>query len=323
MKLSVSLGQILLDACGRSRPIWSSPTRYTTQRRPTPSARSSSSLARAVTSVDVVRRRWTYVGWSTSFALPASSLCFAECFQTRSPAKKAWLLLMTFAPAIYGSSLGKAFYYGYVVGLLGDHRVAASAPLVLVAAPLVLAVYVVAVLPFIKLLDTIVPSTIWLKPKSSNRASVERRPVATDSRTGLASGRVHRVLGVGPGNNYPYMLRYSTLGTAHNQYVNILIELGAVGLACFAVFSVQALRVGLALHAVPRTGRTAHWCSAGSACSGDSRRRILRRFHAAEHSKRWSGTVRGILRAMDCPGSHRQRCPIERGDIEGRAHEYA
>src|SRR5262249_45758505 len=66
-------------------------------------------------------------------------------------------------------------------------------------------------------------------------------------RDGLGIWSRAPVLGVGPGNNYPYMLRYSTLGTAHNQYVNILIELGAVGLVCFVVFSYQALRMGLKL----------------------------------------------------------------------------
>jgi O-antigen ligase len=66
-------------------------------------------------------------------------------------------------------------------------------------------------------------------------------------RDGLGIWSRSPVLGVGPGNNYPYMLRYSALGTAHNQYVNILIELGAIGLVCFAVFAYQALRLGLAL----------------------------------------------------------------------------
>ena len=35
--------------------------------------------------------------------------------------------------------------------------------------------------------------------------------------------------------------------TPHNQYVNILIELGAIGLVCFAVFAFQAVRMGLKL----------------------------------------------------------------------------
>jgi O-antigen ligase len=43
------------------------------------------------------------------------------------------------------------------------------------------------------------------------------------------------------------MLRYSTLGTAHNQYINVLMELGVVGFVCLALFASQALRVGLRL----------------------------------------------------------------------------
>jgi O-antigen ligase len=55
----------------------------------------------------------------------------------------------------------------------------------------------------------------------------------------------HPLLGVGPGNNYPYMLRYSTLATPHNQYVNLLMELGIIGFACFACFAFYAARMGL------------------------------------------------------------------------------
>jgi O-antigen ligase len=43
------------------------------------------------------------------------------------------------------------------------------------------------------------------------------------------------------------MLRYSSLGTPHNQYVNILMELGVVGLACFLAFAFKAVRMGLKL----------------------------------------------------------------------------
>jgi O-antigen ligase len=63
------------------------------------------------------------------------------------------------------------------------------------------------------------------------------------------------LFGVGPGNNYPYMLRYSSLGTAHNQYMNILIELGVVGLACFAAFVYRAVRMGLSVWRTARGRR--------------------------------------------------------------------
>ena len=64
---------------------------------------------------------------------------------------------------------------------------------------------------------------------------------------GLGVWSRYPIAGVGPGNNYPYMLRYSTLGTSHNQYVNLLMELGLIGFACFAVFAVRATQAGLRL----------------------------------------------------------------------------
>ena len=54
----------------------------------------------------------------------------------------------------------------------------------------------------------------------------------------------HPIFGVGPGNSWPYMHRYSVIDTPHNQYLNLLLEVGVVGLACFLWFIVGALRTG-------------------------------------------------------------------------------
>jgi hypothetical protein len=54
-------------------------------------------------------------------------------------------LLLTVAPAIYGVFLGKAFYYSYVAASAAVICWLQARRLVLIAAPLVLAVYVVAV----------------------------------------------------------------------------------------------------------------------------------------------------------------------------------
>jgi O-antigen ligase len=188
----------------------------------------------------------TYVDWSTSFALPASSFAFVECLQTRSTAKKTWWLLVTVAPAVYGIELGKAFYYGYVAVSSTIILWLAARRLVVALLPIVVAAYVIAV-PLAS--SSITPGFLrHLVHEEEQQQSLGgtggRDQLVLD---GLGIWSRAPVLGVGPGNNYPYMLRYSALGTAHNQYVNILIELGAVGLACFLVFLCQALRLGLRL----------------------------------------------------------------------------
>jgi len=138
--------------------------------------------------------------------------------------------------------LGKAFYCGYVLVSSGIIACLMKRRAMVALLPIALAVYVVAV------------------PLASNSLTpaVLRRAVQTEEaqqslggtggrdqliRDGLGIWSRSPVLGVGPGNNYPYMIRYSALATAHNQYVNILMELGAIGLACFAMFSYQAIRV--------------------------------------------------------------------------------
>jgi hypothetical protein len=144
MKLTVSLGQILLT-------MWPIAT-YLVVANSVHDAKTTDTISKIIVALALPSLLliwsdawWPYVGWSTTFALPASSLCLAEYFHTRSPAKKAWLLLLTVAPAIYGVFLGKAFYYSYVAASSAVICWLQARRLVLIAAPLVLAVYVVAV----------------------------------------------------------------------------------------------------------------------------------------------------------------------------------
>jgi hypothetical protein len=189
---------------------------------------------------------WPYVGWSTTFALPASSLCCAELFCTRSSLRKAGLLLLVIAPALYGFAMGKAFFYAYVLVSTGVITWLKARWVVLALAPAVFAAYIVAV-PIAT--GSFTPHVLTEaveteEEQQSLGGSGGRDQLIVD---GLGIWARYPVFGVGPGNNYPYMLRYSSLGTAHNQYVNILIELGVVGLACFAAFAYRAVRMGLSV----------------------------------------------------------------------------
>jgi O-antigen ligase len=189
---------------------------------------------------------WDYVGWSTSFALPASSFAFTAFLETRSSARKALWLIVTIAPAVYGVELEKAFYYGYVAISTATIAWFAARRMVVAMLPIALAAYVIAVpLASSSVTPDFVRHLVAEEEAQQSLGGTGGRDQLI--RDGLGIWSRAPVFGVGPGNNYPYMLRYSSLGTAHNQYVNILIELGAVGLLCFVVFLIQALRVGLAL----------------------------------------------------------------------------
>lgn len=186
----------------------------------------------------------SYLEWSVTFALPASSLCFAEFFYSRSFIRRLGLLIITFAPVLYGFASGKAFYYAYVVVSSVVIAGLMSPRMFWRLAPVGLAAYVVFV-PLVS--GSLVPGVLEraIETEESQQSlggTGGRDRLIVD---GLSIWSRHPVFGVGPGNNYPYMIRYSSLGTAHNQYVNVLMELGIVGFVCFAAFAFRAVRMGL------------------------------------------------------------------------------
>ena len=245
MKLSVSLGQILLT-------MWPIGT-YLVVANSVHDTKTIDTIRKVIVVLAlpslvlmVAPGAWNYVDWSTSFALPASSFCFVECLETRSMARKAGLLVIAFAPVVYGLELGKAFYYAYVLVSSGIIACLMARRAMVVLVPVALAVYVIAVpLASSSLTPAFLTHLVAEEEEQQSLGGTGGRDQLI--RDGLGIWSRSPVLGVGPGNNYPYMLRYSSLGTAHNQYVNILMELGAVGLLCFAAFSFQALRMGLGL----------------------------------------------------------------------------
>ena len=245
MKLSVSLGQILLT-------MWPIAT-YLVVANAVHDTKTINTIRTLIVVLAVpslvlmvAPSALNYLSWSMSFALPASSFCFVECLETRSGARKAWLLVMTFAPVVYGLEVGKAFYYGYVLVSTAIIACLVARRAMVALVPIALAVYVVAVpLASNSLTPGFFLDLVHEEEQEQSLGGTGGRDQLI--RDGLGIWSRSPVLGVGPGNNYPYMLRYSALGTAHNQYVNILIELGAIGLVCFAVFAYQALRLGLAL----------------------------------------------------------------------------
>jgi hypothetical protein len=71
--------------------------------------------------------------------------------------------------------------------------------------------------------------------------------------------RANPLLGVGPANYYWYAPLYSLLGfyvrfNSHNQYVDILAQIGGLGLAVYLWFALEAGRVGFQLRRIAQDG---------------------------------------------------------------------
>jgi len=187
-----------------------------------------------------------YVEWSVYFALAASPFCFAASLYPSSIAKRAGGIALAFAPAVYGIQTGKALWY--VAPIVGFCLIAAlrSRRLLLAFLPLAIGAYLAIYVPL---------TGSWLPGPLRRQVAREEAQYSLGGRAGrdaLAADAIriwtrYPVFGVGPGNNYPYMIRYSVLATPHNQYMNILLELGIVGLACYVVFLGRAMQTGLDL----------------------------------------------------------------------------
>jgi O-antigen ligase len=188
----------------------------------------------------------TYVAVSMYFAITASPFCLSQVFHTRSNFQKAGLLLLAFVPLAFGVAEGKAFLYIYVLVSSGFIVSLHSRRLLWALLPVAAGIYLMLVVPG---WTGIVPAPI------EDLLNVERQQQSWDGKAGrvqlavdaIEIWRHFPVLGVGPGNSWPYMHRYSSIDTPHNQYLNILLEFGVAGLACFVAFIVLAMQMGLRL----------------------------------------------------------------------------
>jgi hypothetical protein len=186
----------------------------------------------------------SYLSWSWYFGLVAAPLACAMLVYERSALWRAALAGLVAFPMLEGLRAGKAFLYTYVATAIlvvlwvRARRAFLWSVLCLAVAGLVL---------------TILPSPEALLAPFSKLVDVERAQQSWGGRAGrlaLAADAVavwsgHPVLGVGPANSYPYMLRYSVIGTPHGQYVNLLVELGAIGAALFVAFVGGVIRFGI------------------------------------------------------------------------------
>jgi O-antigen ligase len=186
-----------------------------------------------------------FLSFSWNFGLVAAPLACARLFEPNvGYRERLGLLVLTLLPLVEGVRTGKALLYLYVVLVVltvlwvRARRVALAGAVALAGLVLVMQLFPLA---------TLLPAPI------EALVEVERSQQSWGGRAGrvaLAQDAISiwsdfPLLGVGPANSYPYMLRYSVIGTPHSQYFNVLLEFGIIGLGLFVLFVVSAIRFGL------------------------------------------------------------------------------
>jgi hypothetical protein len=240
VKLSVSIGQILLFA-------WPMGIYFVTSRmveRMPPIERwTKYTMWLALPQVVLlsVPASRPYLSWSIYFGLIAAPLAFARATYERNW-RTAMLLCLFGVPALLeGFWTGKAFLYGYiVVAALTVAALRARRALWLLLPAMGLLVCLFLLIPD----GTPLPGPLegLLEEEKSQQSWGGQTGRGQLMKDALNIWVRYPVFGVGPANSYPYMLRYSLLGTPHSQYADLILECGVVGLGIFLVFVAGALR---------------------------------------------------------------------------------
>lgn len=179
--------------------------------------------------------------------MAASPMCVAMAFHTRRPGMKVLLILLSLAPLYYGISNGKASFYFFYTTAAATVLLMKLRRGLVVGLPVVLALYIIAVpLATQDVLPQIARNLI---DREVDQQSLGGRAGRVElARDALSIWTGYPIFGVGPANSYAYMTRYSVIGTPHNQYINVLLELGLVGLVCFLAFLVAGFVTGVRLY---------------------------------------------------------------------------
>jgi hypothetical protein len=188
-----------------------------------------------------------YMAWAVTFGLFASPLALARAFYSPSVVRRILYVAIAIVPLVRGLEEGKAFLYVFVLASSLTILALRATKLLVVGGGLAAAVVLIMVFAY---------GEASLTEPVGQLVDVERRQASWGGRAGrvqLAEDAFSiwekaPLLGVGPGNSYVYMLKRSSIGTPHNQYLNLLVEVGLVGLVCWLWFLVQALRTGLQIY---------------------------------------------------------------------------
>jgi O-antigen ligase len=187
------------------------------------------------------------LGWSVYFGLAATPFCFAQLFFVRSIGIRVLLTAVAITPAIIGFIIGKTFLYAFAAVTLTTVA-ALRRPRLVVAGAVVAAGLYFAV--FIPLSHSVLPDSVQelVKTEESQGSWGGKSGRAQLAADALWIWQQHPVFGVGPGNSWPYMHKYSAIDTPHSQYLNILLETGITGLLALLFILFGCFRIGWRLY---------------------------------------------------------------------------
>lgn len=194
-----------------------------------------------------------YLGWVWTFGIFASPFALAAAFTARRVPARLFLVAVAVLPFVRGVQDGKAFLYLYVAAGVGTILWLRSSKLVAVAGATLAAVVLVAVVVGDDVTRPVRALVDQEQRQMSYGGRSGRGQLALDA---VAIWQEAPLLGVGPANSYIYMLQRSPIGTPHNQYLNILVEFGVLGLAAWLAFLAFVLRTGLRIYR--QTAHPAH-----------------------------------------------------------------
>jgi O-antigen ligase len=205
-------------------------------------------LATLQLALPFVPETWmTHLGWVVTFGLFASPFALAAAFTTQSPMARLVLVAVTLLPFLRGVQGGKAFLYGYVATAVLAVLWVRARNLGAVLAGLGLTAVLAGVVFFGD--EVFVrPLEVLLDKERSQMSFGGASGRGALAMAALSIWEEAPLLGVGPGNSYIYMLQRSPIGTPHNQYLNILVEFGVLGLAAWIWFLAAVGRTGLRIY---------------------------------------------------------------------------
>ncbi|MGD9904522.1 MAG: O-antigen ligase family protein [Vicinamibacterales bacterium] len=188
-----------------------------------------------------------YTAWMPTFSLFAAPLAMAMFFATERWLARLWLLALVAVPMVDGVVNGKTFLYGSVAAAGVAVLWMRASRLIAVSGCLVAAIVLIGTLAGMDDLfrEPLTGLVEMERSQSSFGGRGGRGQLALDA---LAIWQGAPLFGVGPGNSYLHMLQRSVIGTPHNQYLNILVEFGLVGLIAWCWFLVAVSRTGLRIY---------------------------------------------------------------------------
>lgn len=186
--------------------------------------------------------RMPWLLWSVPFCLAAAPMAMAELCEPRPLVRRVFLLVVAALPIVVGLAIGKAYWYILGLVALATILLLRFRRQTMVLAPFGAVVYVSASYVLTGRPFPFVQEAVALEfAQQSLGGRTGRVQLVNDA---IRVWRDYPLFGVGPGNMWPHLHVFSALDTPHNQVFGLLVELGVLGVAAYAVFVMAAFVAG-------------------------------------------------------------------------------